>query len=179
MRHADWIAEKLAALPAAVPFAPGQTIPFRGRQHQLVTRPGLRSCVTVEEGADGSRLCVSGPSAFSATLMRFLRAQAKADLLAAAERHAAGAGKTIRGLTLRDTRSRWGSCSSRGSLSFSWRLILAPPFVLDYLAAHEAAHLVHMNHSAAFWTLVRRLYPEIEAAEAWLKQSGASLHRYG
>jgi predicted metal-dependent hydrolase len=179
LRHADWIAEKLAALPAAVPFAPGQAIPFRGRLHVLCAKPGLRSRVVAEEGANGPKLCVSGPGAFDATLMRFLRAQAKADLIAAAERHASGAGRPIRGLTLRDTRSRWGSCSSRGRLNFSWRLILAPPFVLDYLAAHEAAHLVHMNHSAAFWALVRRLFPDIEAAEAWLKQSGASLHRYG
>lgn len=85
----------------------------------------------------------------------------------------------MRGITLRDTRSRWGSCTARGTLNFSWRLILAPSFVLDYLAAHEVAHLVHLDHSPAFWAVVRRLFSDIETAEAWLKQHGASLHRYG
>jgi len=80
---------------------------------------------------------------------------------------------------LRDTVSRWGSCSSTGGLNFSWRLILAPPFVLDYLAAHEVAHIVHMNHSPFFWKLVRRLHSGTDRAEAWLKLHGADLHRYG
>ena len=82
-------------------------------------------------------------------------------------------------VTLRDTTSRWGSCTAQGALNFSWRLIMAPPFVLDYLAAHEVAHLVHHDHSARFWTLTRRLAPETDRAEAWLRAQGASLHRYG
>jgi predicted metal-dependent hydrolase len=80
---------------------------------------------------------------------------------------------------LRDTTSRWGSCSSTGALNFSWRLILAPCFVLDYLAAHEVAHFVHMNHSPAFWKVTRRLFPETDRAEEWLKAHGAGLHRFG
>jgi predicted metal-dependent hydrolase len=82
-------------------------------------------------------------------------------------------------MALRDTASRWGSCSSTGGLNFSWRLILAPPFVLDYLAAHEVAHIVHMNHSALFWKLARRLHPGTDRAEIWLKVHGSSLHRFG
>jgi predicted metal-dependent hydrolase len=82
-------------------------------------------------------------------------------------------------IVLRDTASRWGSCSSTGRLNFSWRLILAPPFVLDYLAAHEVTHIVHMNHSPLFWKLTRRLFPETDRAEAWLKANGAGLHRFG
>jgi predicted metal-dependent hydrolase len=82
-------------------------------------------------------------------------------------------------ITIRDQRSRWGSCSASGGLNFSWRLIMAPPHVLDYLAAHEVAHLVHMNHSDEFWALTRSLSGDTDKAEAWLKAHGASLHRYG
>ena len=91
----------------------------------------------------------------------------------------ARAGRAAQNVAVRDTVSRWGSCSSEGRLSFSWRLILAPPYVLDYLAAHEATHMVHLNHSAKFWTLLRRICPETNRAEAWLKAHGSSLHRYG
>jgi predicted metal-dependent hydrolase len=82
-------------------------------------------------------------------------------------------------VSVRDTSSRWGSCSSTGRLSYSWRLILAPPFVLDYLAAHEVAHLVEMNHSARFWRVVRSVCPDMERAKAWIDAHGADLHRYG
>ena len=98
---------------------------------------------------------------------------------AAVARHAKELGVKPRRIALRDTVSRWGSCSSTGGLNFSWRLILAPPFVLDYLAAHEVAHIVHMNHSPQFWKLARRLHPGTDRAEVWLKAHGASLHRFG
>ena len=96
----------------------------------------------------------------------------------AAFRYAAALNVKITGITLRDTTSRWGSCSSRGTLNFSWRLILAPDFVLDYLAAHEVAHLRELNHSHRFWTILKEICPETDAAEAWLKRNGATLHRY-
>jgi predicted metal-dependent hydrolase len=112
-------------------------------------------------------------------VLDFLRREARRDLEAAVTRHAAAVGRKVQGLALRDTRSRWGSCSGRGTLSFSWRLIMAPSHVLDYLAAHECAHLVHMDHSAAFWSVVERLMPDMARAEAWLKAHGPSLHRYG
>lgn len=180
LRNLEWIKERLAALAPTIPFMPGAVIPFRGYPHRLEHRPGLRSRVVVEDGPNERLLWVEGPArAFSTTLHRFLRAEARADLAAASERHAAAVGRPMRGITLRDTRSRWGSCTARGTLNFSWRLILAPPFVLDYLAAHEVAHLVHLDHSPAFWAVVRRLFADIETAEAWLKQNGASLHRYG
>ena len=82
-------------------------------------------------------------------------------------------------VTLRDTRSRWGSCTAQGALNFSWRLVLAPPHVLDYLAAHEVAHLVHMDHSPAYWAVAERLAPDLVVSEAWLKANGAGLHRFG
>src|SRR5207237_6878721 len=85
----------------------------------------------------------------------------------------------IKRISVRDQSSRWGSCSNAGVLSFSWRLILAPPFVLDYLAAHEVAHLVELNHSRRFWRLVRCVYPDADRAKVWLDVHGTDLHRYG
>jgi len=109
----------------------------------------------------------------------FLRREAKRDLEAASLRHAGALGVAIRRLTVRDQSSRWGSCSTTGMLSFSWRLILAPSPVLNYLAAHEVAHLVEMNHSARFWRVVERLCPDHGHAKAWLDAHGSDLHRYG
>src|SRR6185436_13442685 len=103
----------------------------------------------------------------------FLEREARRDLAEAVIRHTAALGVPARRLTVRDTTSRWGSCSAKGCLSFSWRLILAPPFVLDYLAAHEVAHLVELNHSPKFWRLVKRLYPDFARAKAWLDLHGA------
>jgi predicted metal-dependent hydrolase len=108
-----------------------------------------------------------------------LRAAARTDLHAAVAMHCAKLGLRPRSLTLRDPVSRWGSCSSSGALSFSWRLILAPTYVLDYLAAHEVAHLQHMNHSTKFWAVVHRLSTDVDLAEAWLNAHGSQLHRYG
>ncbi|HEY6670114.1 MAG TPA: M48 family metallopeptidase, partial [Methyloceanibacter sp.] len=93
--------------------------------------------------------------------------------------HAKRLDLTPKRLYVRDQTTRWGSCSTSGALSFSWRLVLAPPFVLDYLAAHEVAHLGHMNHGPRFWALVERSMPRHEEARSWLKKHGASLHRYG
>jgi len=90
--------------------------------------------------------------------------------------HAPKVGRKVRSLTLRDTRSRWGSCSADGALSFSWRIVMAPPFVLDYLAAHEVAHLREMNHGPEFWTLCAKLCPRVEEAKRWLKRNGTMLH---
>ncbi|RMD90830.1 MAG: M48 family peptidase, partial [Alphaproteobacteria bacterium] len=104
--------------------------------------------------------------------------QAREALAAACDRHAARLGRRYGRLSLRDTRSRWGSCSAEGNLNFSWRLVMAPPEVLDYVAAHEVAHLAEMNHSPAFWALVERLFPAHEAPRRWLRENGASLHRY-
>ena len=109
----------------------------------------------------------------------FLRREAKRELEAASLRYASELGVSIRRVSVRDQASRWGSCSTAGVLSYSWRLILAPDFVLNYLAAHEVAHLVEMNHSVRFWRLVRRLFPDHERAKVWLDVHGSDLHRYG
>src|SRR5690606_32603283 len=111
-------------------------------------------------------------------LMGWLKALARDRLAAAADRHAATLGRGYRSLVLRDTRSRWGSCAADGRLMFSWRLAMAPPEVLDYVAAHEVAHLAEMNHSPAFWAVVERLMPDHRAPRAWLRAEGAALHRW-
>ena len=181
-KHAEWIVHGLSRLDPAIRFRPGIEVPLRGVPHRLVQRAGLRHRVWAEhlEGDDGPSLCVSGPEArFGTAVAAFLRREAAQDYAEAVDRHTRSVGRSAQVIRLRDTRSRWGSCSSAGTLNFSWRLILAPPFVLDYLAAHEVAHLVHMNHSEAFWGVTHRLAPQTAQAEAWLKANGPGLHRYG
>ena len=125
-------------------------------------------------------IAVTGEPAHVARRVReFLEREARRDLAEAVIRHTAALGVPARRLTVRDTTSRWGSCSAKGCLSFSWRLILAPPFVLDYLAAHEVAHLKEMNHSHRFWRIVHGLCERTEEAERWLKRHGSELHKFG
>jgi predicted metal-dependent hydrolase len=165
------LAEIRAALGAVPTVAFGGTIPFRGRAVTLVAgrvrRPELRGdSLVLPEGAER----------VAARVQAFLRATARDALAAAADRHASRLGRRYGRLTLRDTRGRWGSCSSRGDLMFSWRLIMAPDAVLDYVAAHEVAHLAEMNHSPAFWAVVSRLCPGYRVQRQWLRDHGTSLH---
>ena len=118
------------------------------------------------------------PAQVPARLKGFLRAQARADITAAVRAHSARLGRPFARLSLRDTRSRWGSCSAEGNLMLSWRLVMAPPAVLDYVAAHEVAHLVELNHSPRFWALVERLCPDHATQRRWLAENGTALHRY-
>ncbi len=180
-RYAGWIAQRIARLPGSVPFEAGQHLPLRGVDHLVVHRSGARGTVWTEVSADGAPLLVVAGAAehLARRLRDFLRREARRDLDVAVARHAKSLNVTIKKLSIKDTVSRWGSCSSSGNLSFSWRLILAPPTVLDYLAAHEVAHRMEMNHSNRFWTIVRRLDPAMDAAEAWLKRNGGALHRFG
>ncbi|HKM88237.1 MAG TPA: SprT family zinc-dependent metalloprotease, partial [Xanthobacteraceae bacterium] len=131
--------------------------------------------------AGGERLlCVAGDAPhIDRRIGDFLRREAKHDLETASLKFAADLGVKIGRVAVRDQSSRWGSCSTSGVLSFSWRLILAPSYVLDYLAAHEVVHLLEMNHSARFWRLVQRLCPGHERAKVWLDVHGTDLHRYG
>jgi predicted metal-dependent hydrolase len=179
-RHAAWIGARLARLPRPVAFEPHSVAPLRGIDHTIVHRPGVRGVVWVERGEAGPMICVAGDLAHvGRRVADYLKREARSDLEAAVARYSKTLRVEARRITLRDTTSRWGSCSSTGALNFSWRLILAPPFVLDYLAAHEVAHFVHMNHSPAFWKVTHRLFPETDRAEEWLKTHGADLHRFG
>jgi predicted metal-dependent hydrolase len=180
-KHGGWIAARLERLPQAAPFADGVVVPLRGVPHRITHRHGTRGTVWTEADASGEQLlCVAGNAPHvDRRIGDFLRREAKRDLEAASRRCAGDLGVAIRRVTVRDQSSRWGSCSTTGLLSFSWRLILAPSHVLQYLAAHEVAHLIEMNHSPRFWRLVQRLCPDHERAKAWLDAHGSDLHRYG
>lgn len=177
--HGGWIAARLARVPARVPFEPDATIPLRGTSHRIVHR-GERSGVTRIEAGLVPTISVSCGSEHVARRVRdFLSLEARRALLGSVKHYTEAMGQGPKRITVRDTRSRWGSCTAAGELNFSWRLILAPPLVLDYLVAHEMAHLREMNHSDRFWRLVGELCPNVDEAEAWLKRNGATLHRYG
>ncbi|WP_298558598.1 SprT family zinc-dependent metalloprotease [uncultured Aliiroseovarius sp.] len=170
----DWIRGHLAqTAPNAVP-AIGSTLPFRGQSVTLV-RGQAR---VVEVAGDCMLLPPQSPDRDAIRAEMFLKEAARAALVAASDTYAAQVGRAYGRITLRDTRSRWGSCSSRGNLSYSWRLIMAPPEVLGYVAAHEVAHLVHMDHSRAFWAQVEAVCPNYKAPRKWLREYGAELHRY-
>jgi predicted metal-dependent hydrolase len=181
LSHGGWIAARLAKRPVAVRFLPGSLIPFRGIPHRIVHWSSIRSATRALTDKDGAPIiAVAGDIAHvPRRVADFLKAEARRDIEAAVQRHTQALGLPARRITLRDTTSRWGSCSARGDLSFSWRLVLAPPLVLDYLAAHEVAHLKEMNHSARFWAITHQLFPRTEEAEKWLKKNGAGLHVFG
>jgi predicted metal-dependent hydrolase len=180
-KHGGWIAARLKRLPEAAPFAHGIEVPLRGIMHRIVHRRGERGTVWTETDPHGRRLlCVAGEAPhIDRRVGDFLKREAARDLASASRRSAQRLGVAIKRISVRDQSSRWGSCSNTGVLSFSWRLILAPPFVLEYLAAHEVAHLVELNHSPRFWRLVRRIYPDFERPKVWLDVHGTDLHRYG
>ena len=180
-KHGAWIAARLGRLPEPAPFAPGTVLPLRGLDHRIEHRRGKRGTVWVETGEGGERLlCVAGEAPhLPRRVADYLKREAKSDLETASRLAAERLGVKMKRVSVRDQSSRWGSCSTTGVLSYSWRLIFAPPFVLDYLAAHEIAHLVEMNHSRRFWRLVERIYPDVARAKSWLDAHGSELHRYG
>lgn len=179
-RHGAWIAARLGRLPKAAPFAPGVVVPLRGVTHRIVHRAGRGTVWTETRDSGEHILCVAGGiEHIDRRLHDFLKREARRHLTKASHAYAEMLGVKITRITIRDQSSRWGSCTSAGSLSFSWRLILAPPYVLDYLAAHEVAHLVEMNHSPRFWRVVARICPQMERAKAWIDTYGNDLHRYG
>jgi predicted metal-dependent hydrolase len=175
-RHADWIAERLAARPER-PDVPVEVL-IRGLSHAVVATGSLRGRVRITATDSGPVIEVPGEAPHvRRRLTDFLKAEARTDLAAAVARHAAALGVKPSAIRLKDTTSRWGSASARGVLAFSWRLVMAPPMVLDYVAAHEVAHLREMNHSDRFWAICAELCPQTEAAKAWLKAQGGALHR--
>lgn len=165
-----WLRDHLGGLSKARRVAIGGTVPFEGREVPLVAGRGRG--VRLRDGALEVPPDRTGPQ-----LEAFLKAAARDRLAAASDRYAALLGRSYGKITLRDTRSRWGSCSSKGDLMFSWRLIMGPAEVLDYVAAHEVAHLEQMNHSPAFWAVVARLFPDHRRCRDWLAENGPGLHR--
>jgi predicted metal-dependent hydrolase len=174
--EAPWIARQLARVPKPIALVPGAHVPFLGYEHVIVKAE--RGSVTRDAAA--AAILVAGRQEHAQRrVLDFLKREARRLLDARSHDHAARLDAKVRRVTVRDTASRWGSCSTTGSISYSWRLIFAPEFVLDYVAAHEVAHLREMNHSPRFWRLVRSIVPDIETPQAWLRKNGAALHRYG
>jgi predicted metal-dependent hydrolase len=172
----DWLRARAAALPKRVRFVDGAELPLLGQPHRLRHDPVSRRGVWAEDGI----IHVCGqPEHFARRVGDWLKDQARREIGQRAEAMAARIGKPVGRIRLSDPRSRWGSCNSRGTLAFSWRLILAPPEVLDYVVAHEVAHLAEMNHSPAFWRLVASLGVDGAAGRTWLKRHGPELQRYG
>jgi predicted metal-dependent hydrolase len=170
----DWLRAALSRVPPAQVVMAGVVLPFEGRPRQIVAVRGRGGVKVfddrIEVAGDADRL--------AAKLGAFMKARARDRLANASDLYAARLGRRVAGIALRDTRSRWGSCSVEGRLMYSWRLIMAPPAVLDYVAAHEASHLVEMNHSDAFWTLVAQICPDWKTHRNWLRSEGNALHAW-
>lgn len=174
MNHAGWLADRLAALPDAVRFVDGAIIPIGGLPHRL--RHAQGGSAMLHDG----ELIIPGRAEFLQRRTHdFLRKEAGRRLGALALEKSALAGLRPRRITIKDTRSRWGSCAADGSLAFSWRLVMAPGYAQDYVAAHEVAHLRHMNHGPQFWALVEQLTVYRDTAIPWLRNEAPRLLRIG
>ena len=174
--HAEWVTDRLAALPRATAFANGALVPVDGVPSRI------RHLAAVPGGArlSGREIHVSGdPGNQGRQVAELLRAEALKRMSRLVTVKAEAAGLVARRVTVKDTRSRWGSCSADGTLMFSWRLVMAPPPVQDYVAAHEVAHLRHMNHGPRFWALVETLTRDADTSDAWLRTEGPALLRFG
>lgn len=164
-----WLLEATRRQPPASIAAEGAVLPVRGQGLRLTPAPVRAARI------EGAALLLPLRRPAGPVTQAFLRHLAADLLRAACDHHAAALGCGYRALVLRDTRSRWGSCTTDGRLMFSWRLAMAPPPVLDYVAAHEVAHLRHMDHSSRFWSTVETLCPGYRSERAWLRQNGAGL----
>ena len=176
LTHQDWVAERLAKLPRPITLGPGAAVPIDGRPHRIVHRADVRGTAWLENG----EIHVAGDPAFVARRVNdWLRTLARKRLGGLAAEKAGSAGLAAKRIVIKDTSSRWGSCTAKGALMFSWRLVMAPPEVQDYVVGHEVAHLRHMNHGKAFWALVHQLTPYRAFADAWLTANGPGLMRVG
>ena len=153
---------------------------MRGTPHLIVHEPGKRGTVEVAEVDGRPALVVHGDRRhLTRRVADFLKREARRDIDALLARHSATVGRRATSVRFKDTTSRWGSCTADGKLAFSWRIMMAPPTVIDYLVAHEVAHLKEMNHGPKFWALCRKLCPRTDEARAWLKRNGGALQAIG
>jgi predicted metal-dependent hydrolase len=174
----EWVESRLAALPPRIVFADGEKVPVLGVPHRIrhVARSSKNGPVWIE----GREIRVSGDAAHIARRVRdFLKERARAEYGPRARKLAEQIGRKVGRISVRDTSTRWGSCSANGNMAFSWRLIMAPEAVLHYVVAHEVAHLAEMNHGPRFWKLVEKLVPDVERHRDWLNDNRAWLLRIG
>ncbi|HMD64607.1 MAG TPA: SprT family zinc-dependent metalloprotease [Stellaceae bacterium] len=172
-----WIAARLEALPQLVPFAEGAVVPVLGVPHRICRE--LHSSAPPVAIVDGQIRVRGDPLHLARRVHDHLVAMARSELSRRAHHLAARIGRNVARVAVRDQKSRWGSCSGSGNLSFSWRLIFAPEPVIDYVVAHEVAHLAEMNHGPRFWRLVESLSPDSATPRAWLKRHRSRLLSYG
>jgi predicted metal-dependent hydrolase len=179
-RHRGWLEERLKKLPDRPELRPGVKLPLRGVPHLIVHEPSRRGTVAIGTVDGKPALIVHGDRRhLPRRLADFLKREANAEIAGLVAKHTATVGRKAKSVRFRDTASRWGSCTSDGALSFSWRIMMAPPTVIDYLVAHEVAHLKEMNHGPKFWKLCRELCPRADEAKAWLKRNGQALQAIG
>jgi predicted metal-dependent hydrolase len=171
-----WIARQLSHVPKPVTLSPGAIVPLQGREH--VIQQCDEGPAPVWIGEDNVIRVTGRREHAPRRLLDFFKREAKRTLEARTLEFAGRLGTQPKRVSVRDTASRWGSCSAARAISYSWRLIFAPAFVLDYVVAHEVAHLKEMNHGPRFWKLVRELVDDVNRPQAWLRKHGVSLHRY-
>jgi len=179
-RHQGWLEEKLKKAPDKPQVRPGIRIPLRGVPHLLIHEPARRGTVETRQGDGGPELVVFGDKAhFARRVADFLKREAKKDIEPLVRKHTGAVGCRAKAIRFKDTISRWGSCTVDGNLSFSWRIMMAPRPVIDYLVAHEVAHLKEMNHGPNFWKLCAELCPDTDRCKTWLKKNGTALQAIG
>lgn len=173
---AGWLQNRLVGIRGPIPFADGMRFPFIGREILIRRIDGRYAPIRL---ADDELLVTTTPDRLPARIQRWLRARAGKEIEWRVTEKTGLLGRKCKRITIRDQQTRWGSCSGNGNLNFSWRLILAPEHVLDYVVAHEVAHLAEMNHGKRFWAHVADLCDDPGKARAWLRANGMDLHRYG
>lgn len=174
LENRDWIARQEKNRPPLVRLFPGAVIPFRGQDHILQSfQDGRRRGLT--EIKDGTVFIAGDPAHFARRARDFLIAEARKTLTDRTRQKAAILNNTIKSVRLADPKTRWGSCHPDGRISYSWRLIMAPDFVLDYVVAHEVAHLLHRGHQRPFWNCCNALTARMDEARLWLKKNGDTL----
>ncbi len=171
-----WISARLKETPPAVPFAHGARIPVLGETLRLCHADELFPDIWQSK----NQLIVSCPETeLSDQVFAWLWTRAAKEIRTRARDKASQIGRNINGIKIHDPQSMWGSCTAKGSLTLSWRLVMAPEKVLDYVVAHEVSHLIELNHSRRFWGIVDELCEDVKDCRAWLRSDGPALHRYG
>ena len=171
----QWIDDCLQKLPLIRKFIIGEQISLFGKKYQIEHCPTSRFGVQIED----SVIKVSGQQEFlHRRLTDFIKQKAKSRFLQKSQKLAAKIDCHINEVFIKDTKSRWGSCSNRNNINYNWRIALAPDYVIDYLIAHEVSHLKHQDHSENFWNCVAKLCPDYQKGREWLKNHGKELYLY-
>jgi len=173
--HLDWLEEKLSQSVAPQKFKNGDKFSLFGQELEIKHSPELRAGVVIE----GGLIKVSGETGFLHRRVKdFIKKQAKDKLKKLSQEKAAILGYKINNVVIKDTKSRWGSCSSNSNINYNWRIALAPEYVTEYLVSHEVSHLKHQDHSKDFWACVKTLMPDYVQGKNWLRTKGKELYIY-